>query len=285
MAEEQVETGELLQGQSEQPPDTGAEVIEESPTSEVEDISGEEPGEKKEETPWFKKRIGEITRQRREAEREADYWRGQAEALKKEPQSKPVEEAKPVDPIVGLGPEPRETDFEDYDKFLDQRRRWDRDVAKFEALAELQARQAQEKEREQRETLAKQIQSWSSKGKEVFDDFAEVALKPPGRGGPPYTDFMREAVLASDDSHRIAYYLGQHPERAQELCEMSPAKAIFEIAKLENKLAQAKPKTVSNAPAPIKPLESVSASTVDLYDPNLSMEDFAKRWNQERRKK
>jgi len=273
MPEELQNSGDLLE-QDAKPPVLDGEVGESSTPE-----GGTEPAE--ETVPWFKKRINSVTAQKYRAEQEAAELRGKVEALEKMATAAPRQDRpKPVESVADLGPPPKEDDFDNYNDYLEARDTRNRNIAKFEAVAEFEARQAEEKRKEKAEQQLRSFRDWSVKGAEQYPDFEEVAL----RKDIPYTDAMREAVLALDDSHRVAYFLGQNPQEAARLANLPYAKAVLEIARIDTKLAQNKPRTISNAPGPIKPLEPVTAGSTDLYDPNLDMKDFAKLWKEKNRR-
>jgi hypothetical protein len=63
--------------------ETNAEATTAQPTAtesaELADDAGEATEEPVKKVPWFQKRIDEVTAQKYEAQRQADYWRGLAE--------------------------------------------------------------------------------------------------------------------------------------------------------------------------------------------------------------
>lgn len=71
------------------------------------------------------------------------------------------------------------------------------------------------------------------------------------RVGKP-TPFI-EAVLDADNPAAVLKYLGDNPEEAEELADLTPAQLGRRIAKLEIQIAGAK-KTTSAAPTPIRPV-------------------------------
>lgn len=68
-----------------------------------------------------------------------------------------------------------------------------------------------------------------------------------------------EAVTAMDTGHKVLHHLGQNPEVAERLLSLPPLRMALELARLESTVGQAKPKPVSNAPAPINPIGGRSA--------------------------
>lgn len=91
---------------------------------------------------------------------------------------------------------------------------------------------------------------------------------------------MAETIVQSDKGPEVALYLGNHPDEAAKIAQMSYALAAKEIGKIEAKMEATKPK-ISNAPAPMKPIHSAQALVKDLE--SLSQEEFEKRLDKERK--
>lgn len=184
-------------------------------------------------------RIDELTRARREAEREAAHWKRLAQEGKQpEPQPKPqaAEDAEPDPTKYQYG----ETDAG-----------YIRDLARFEARREFKA----EAERHQQRTQAQTVeQTWT----ERQADFA--------KDNPDYrevidrdwvcTPVMADAIKTSEEGARVAYHLAQHPDEARRIAGLNPLAQVRELGRLEAKLATPaapptpQPKTVSDAPPP-----------------------------------
>jgi hypothetical protein len=79
------------------------------------------------------------------------------------------------------------------------------------------------------------------------------------RAGRP-TPFI-EAVLDADNPPALLKYLGENPDEAEELADLTPAQLGRRLAKLESKLGAKK--QTSAAPAPIRPVSGASKVTPD----------------------
>ena len=77
-----------------------------------------------------------------------------------------------------------------------------------------------------------------------------------------YVNFI-DALLETGEAHKLIYELGSDPEEVERIVKLSPVKQGIELAKLASKV----PEPVSNAPRPITPIGSRSASHVKI-DPN-----------------
>ncbi|MFM0020905.1 hypothetical protein [Paraburkholderia azotifigens] len=94
-------------------------------------------------------------------------------------------------------------------------------------------------------------------GKTEFPDW-DSSLRTFQMLGGASPEFL-EAVTAMDAGHKVLHYLGQNPEVAERLLSLPPLRMALELARLESTVGQAKPKPVSNAPAPINPIGGRSA--------------------------
>lgn len=94
-------------------------------------------------------------------------------------------------------------------------------------------------------------------GKTEFPDW-DSSLRTFQMLGGASPEFL-EAVTAMDAGHKVLHHLGQNPETAERLLSLPPLRMALELARLESTVGQAKPKPVSNAPAPITPIGGRSA--------------------------
>jgi hypothetical protein len=89
-------------------------------------------------------------------------------------------------------------------------------------------------------------------GKTEFPDW-DSSLRTFQMLGGASPEFL-EAVTAMDAGHKVLHHLAQNPEVAERLLSLPPLRMALELARLETTVGQAKPKPVSNAPAPINPI-------------------------------
>jgi hypothetical protein len=95
-------------------------------------------------------------------------------------------------------------------------------------------------------------------GKGEFGNEWDSSLRTFQMLGGASPEFL-EAVTAMDAGHKVLHHLGQNPEVAERLLSLPPLRMALELARLESTVGQAKPKPVSNAPAPINPIGGRSA--------------------------
>lgn len=258
--------------------DSGADVAADE-VSEVEgELKSEELSESSTETVEEKpkadpvqKRIDELTKARREAERNAEYWRQQA--IKQEPE-KPTEKA--VEPVKTLA------DF-DYDEGAYQQHLFSR--ARSEAVEE--AKRVL-KDEQSRETSSRKLSGFRAKEADFsksVEDYSEVVTDP----SLSITQVMADVAMEMDNGPEVLYYLGKNPSLADEIARLSPLSAARELGRIEAKLlTKAAGEKVSKAPAPAPKISAVEASTkvspTQAESDKLSTEDWMKQRNKQLRK-
>lgn len=235
------------------------EVDEELKSEELSD-SSPEPEEKPKADP-VQKRIDELTRKRREAERDSEYWREQALKNKPEPEPAPVEE-----PLKTLA------DF-DYDELKYQQHLFD--LSRQGAVKEAQRILAEEKTQQE---VSKKVSGFKAKEAEFskdIEDYRDVVKNP----SLPITQVMAETAMEMDNGPEVLYYLGKNPDIAEEIAQLSPLRAALELGRIEAKFQQKGGKKVSDTPAP--PPKIAALDPVVSKNPD---EMTQKEWNEHRRK-
>lgn len=90
----------------------------------------------------------------------------------------------------------------------------------------------------------------------AVDAVAEVVPFTDRQGRP--TAFV-EAVLDTDNPAALLKYLGENPDEADDLANLSPAQLGRRLAKLEDRLKQEATKKTSAAPKPLAPVSGANA--------------------------
>lgn len=208
-------------------------------TSEAEQLETPEEPEAKE--GWELKRINQLTRQRHEAEREAQTHKDSAERYRLL-----VEQMQ-----RGETTEPNAQEPQDIDALVNKR---------AEQLS-------------QQKAMQERGQSVSKMGGESYPDF-ESAVKTLDAIG--ISDDQVRNLLGLDDAHKVIYHLGKNPDEAMRILALSPLQQGRELERLATKAAAAPaPNAVSKAPAPIKGIEGSRASAAPDPD-KMSMAEWAK---------
>jgi hypothetical protein len=225
------------------------------------------------------KRIDKLVGQRLEREREIAQLRRENESLKAGKSA----QATPVADETG----PKESDYSDYSKFVEDRAAWRAEKAaeaKFQKLQESQltsqreARASEELQSQQRSFLT-QVENLAAE----VPDFQSSVQSLAGQiqtGGP-----LAQALLQSDKGAALAYYLAAHPAEMARIDAMSsPVRAAIEIARLESRAdAHIQSRTRSKASRQASPLDAGGAPKDGAPESAASMEEYARRYYAQRK--
>lgn len=203
------------------------------------------------------RRIDEITKARREAEREAAYWRGVAESQTRQTQPTPPDAPKELDP----------EDFESESAYLRAVAKQTQDTIRQQAEAE--RRQREEAERQQ------QIATLVSSARKAHPDWDEVVRNP----SLPITQEMMEASMG-DKMGEILYHLGKNPSEAARIARMSPLQQAREIGRIESRIGI---KTTTNAPNP-PPRIAGRSTPPRKTEAEMSRSELHAKWMEDRKK-
>lgn len=207
----------------------------------------------------FERRIDKLHRRAAEAEARAQLFEKQLAEFRK--------------PAASEG-SPRLENF-DYDpeKYATAKAEYE----KSQALKEYDA-----KARNQSATQAEQrlVAGWEervARADSKYDDFDEVVgeLQP---NSP-----LVVALMEAENGEDVAYYLGKNLKEAHRIIALSPLSQIREIGKIEAKLLAdpPKPKTPSQAPAPINPLTGTGSVSKDAPSDADSIGEWMKKRNKQ----
>lgn len=232
-----------------------AEEIAESAPAE----SGDSPAEQeKERQNGVQKRINELTRQREEERRRAEYWAqvAQERAAAQQPQT----------PNITTNTQLSVDNFNTYEEFMQA-------LAQQEAMKIVERQRQIEAQQVKQQELAVQRQRFQSQQAEAiakYADFEEVVNNP----SIPVTPAMVDGIMDSDMSGDVMYYLGKHPDEARKMAGMTPTAVLREIGKIEAKLTIKPPTKLPGAPPPPSTIGNKQNAGIDPE--KLSMEEYCK---------
>jgi hypothetical protein len=221
-------------------------------------------------------RIDELTRDKHDARREAEYWRKRAEAATtpkaeaEEPKTKPTPDK-----------------FDDYNAYVEALADW---KAEEKISAKLSERDNATQAKQREESRATNWQKGLEEAKKHHPDYEEVLSV----SQVPIADHVQELLLDAESGPRLAYYLDRHPDIADKLNGLTPTQAARELGRIEATFSAAptanesseesptpaketatpppvKAKTTA-APPPVKPAAS-GASTIRPLD-KMSMDEY-----------
>ena len=168
--------------------------------------------------------------------------------------------------------EPRQEDFADFFDYIEARAAW-------RAEQSLSAKMSQERQSiEATRSQEAKISKFKEYEKRVADfastvpDFHDVIETSPDIPAGVLS-LVEEAVLDSDVGPQMVYALAKDEDLLLRIARMSPTRAAIELGKLEARLTQTKPKTQTNAPAPITRLKGGGASAPKDIS-KMSMEEY-----------
>ena len=226
------------------------------------------------------KRIDEITKKRRIAERERDYER----TKRLEAEQKLAELAKSVPPTD----KPIRADFEDDDSYIEALSTWTVERKLKEAQEKVVTETTNVEEKAAVEEVYRDLDSVLEQGREKYTDFNELVLHEDLVLSPKLTEIILESD--ADIALELFYYLGNNPDESERLSRLAPEKAEREIGKLEvkllkegpakqipaseqegeeevspkaEKLPEVKLKKLPSAPEPINPVRQTGATDRD----------------------
>lgn len=205
------------------------------------------------------RRIGGLTREVRAREREIGELRGLLRAQGINPDAL---SGTPQQPASDNG-EPRQDQFQTYEDYT-------RALARYEARMEHQRlnREAAEKTTAQR--LRESMKAVRGEAAD-FDEVVASVFEPDFPNSKTMADFVEE----SDQPARMLYWLGNNPDEAARISQLSPIRQAKELAKVEANLAAPAPQP--KRPGAPPPPKIVTGSGVGEKDPaKMSMEEYAK---------
>lgn len=257
-------------------PDEGNRDEADDPNPEVNDKTDDDAGEDdKHRSKPAHKRIAEITKARRDAERERDELRAENERLKGhgQPAVTPKAISDVLKELEARKPDPNDPkyDFGENDPlFQDEMADWrvDYKLAKRdEAAAEKQAKEDLTKRQAAIEEVAANLNSaWEAKAAaavEKYPDFNEKVLETAAAGEWDCGPLVSIALADSEQGADIAYHLASNPKEAKELSALAltdPMEAARRFGRLEARFeaksaandTEAAKRRVTNAPEPPK---------------------------------
>lgn len=208
------------------------------------------------------KRIDELTRRYREAER-------------REERLLALLEGKPSDKQTQTNDaEPKESDFNSYGEYVRALARWEFRQEQKQSQKANEETLTKKRQQEHIDGLRTTFETKADKLREKHEDFDDVCFG----DHVTITEHMALAIMDSDLGPEINYYLGSNPTEALRIARLGPYAAAREIGKLEAKLSNPQPqaKKPSNAPEPINPVSPNSKSNDSPGDKD-SINDWMKK--------
>lgn len=211
-------------------------------------------------------------KKRQDAEREAAYWRGMAEARAKE--EKPTRQEVPSQPAYAQPVQPKLENFETFEQY---------EAAKDEYLlnlAEYRILQKQQEQAHRQEMLTKEQKFQRQINDAIASDpgFVDVMRDPT----LPVSSTMIPILQESEIAPQVIQWLNNNRAEAARIASLGPVAAARELGIVEAQIRftpkPEPPRKVSSAPEPVKVVTPVTPSSIDESD--LPMEEYHRRRTQ-----
>ena len=233
------------------------EVESESAPKEVEAKEAEKEHDESSLPEGVKKRIDKVTRQKYEAIAEANRLKAEIEALKAQ-----------------SAPKQTEPQMQDFDTFED----YTNALAEYKYNQKTQAQAQQYNQQAQAQKVAQEWQSKVEKVRSVAPDFDAVFNNV---ASIEFAPMALEAVAEHPKGAEIAYMLGKDVGEAYRIAALPPYQQLMAIGEVAARANLPKPKTVSTAPAPVKPVSGGASNSA----PPADMDEWVKWRNNQIRQK
>ena len=198
--------------------------------------------DKPKQVPWFQKRIDEVTRQKYEEQRRADYLAGQLAALQA-----PARQPAPTGP-------PTEEEYNwDQAAYREALDRYVAEQAEKAADRAFQKRTSEQQQQTQLETATNRLKEGAAK----HSDF-EAAVH-----DIPITEAVRELLVGDPNAATILYQVGRDAAEKARIFSLPPYQQAVELGKIAARLE-------SPAPGSPKPIPPAPPATVGAVSAGLS---------------
>ena len=204
-----------------------------------------------------KKRIDKVTRQKYEAIAESNRLKAEIEQLRA--QIAPKQEAPDI------------SQFDTLDDYVEA-------VAEYKFNQKAQATQSQHAQQTQAQAVAQDWVAKVDKVRSVAPDFDAVFNNV---ASIEFAPMALEAVAQHPKGAEIAYMLGKDVSEAYRIAALPPSQQLMAIGEIAARTNVPKPKTVSSAPAPIKPVQGGASNN----SPPADIDEWMKWRNDQLRQK
>jgi len=174
-----------------------------------------------------------------------------------------LEKKAPVD----MQKSPSRESFDDEDQYLDAKIEWKAQQLLQKQNQEIKQKETYAKQQQQMTKMQESVRDMNFKGIDEFDDYEDIAYS------APITDNVAYLLSDMDNGHKVAYYLGSHPDIAVELNNKTPYRQAIELKKIEEKLTT---KKITNALPPASGQKGSSIGVVNKDPANMTPEEYRK---------
>lgn len=212
-------------------------------------------------------------KKRQDAEREAAYWRGMAEARTKE-ETKVRQEA-PSQPAFTTPVQPKLENFETFEQYEAAKDEYLLDLAEYRILQ----KQREQLQRQEMQTKEQRFQKQINDAIASDPGFVDVMRDP----SLPVSPTMIPILQESDIAPQVIQWLNHNRAEAARIASLGPVAAARELGIVEAQIRftpkPEPPKKVSSAPEPVKVVTPVTPSSIEESD--LPMDEYHRRRTQQ----
>ena len=202
--------------------------------------------------PWYKRRIDELTRDKHEARRHAERLEKMLEQMASSQKA-----PEPVAPAI-QPPNPEDFAGGQYDpRYIQAQLEYTR-VSAIEEAKRAVAIEYEQRAQAQRQAEAQaKLETAEAAARAKFADYDAVIENITSDARLAQNPTIREALLGTENGPELAYILGKNLDVAYEISQMNPIQAGMKLAEIVNR----SPRTVRNAPTPVKPITATGTIT------------------------
>jgi hypothetical protein len=197
------------------------------------DAAAETTAEAPKPKPTAQERIAELTRLRREAERDAEYWKSRATQPEARPE--PKQQAQAQD-----DGEPNPDDYE----YGENDRAFIEDRAAYKAVKAVEERMARQAAQQ---SVRQKLTTFDAKTDELFPDGEPNGLKA-FKANPRLNIGAQELIMESEIGPKLADHLGSNPRELARISALPPFKQARELTLLEQRLSATAAATPTKVP-------------------------------------
>jgi hypothetical protein len=204
-------------------------------------------------SPKAQKRIDQLTWEKNQREREAEYWRQQAISYQQQ-KSEPPKAEEPVKlPTL---------EQHGYDEAKYQAALIEYATKQAEQVVERRLTQAEQARKEQArlESFATRQQEFAKSAPDYTAKISDPTL--------PITEAMRDVIVDSPAGPELAYYLAEHRDVAEQIARLPAHLAALELGRIDGRLSAqkeaAKRPLVTKAPPPPPKVDDVEVPTASV---------------------
>jgi hypothetical protein len=232
----------------------------------------------------IQRRVDKLTKAKREAQQEAEYWKRRA--LEGATDSK--HDAQTVDKPEAKAAEgkPDPEKFETHAEYVEALTDWKLEQREKAAKAEAAKTQFETDQQKAKQAHAERVKAFAEK----TEDFAEMMEN---LDDVPASPALEQLIVSSANSAELLYELAKNPDEAKRIAALPPLSLARELGKIEARLSKQaseaqkpEPKKLTNAPKPIDPV-SAGKGVVrkSISDPDLPFAEYERLRREQLRKR